>query len=252
MKTLITLLAMLMLVAGCNSDREAKQASRSPQTAPSLATTQAAPDQAKIDLQQIMTQAHQAYSHSHFNDAIKELQGAIQHEPANQQLWTLYNSALLAEAGNKYLTGVPKNRYRLNLATFYKDKADWAAKYFLLDVREPTEFDKGHLPGAINVPFRQVLQNISLLPQPDDNMTLLVICNSQHRANHVIVILRELGYNNALTLRGGYSAYISWLKKHPNGKNTNKLKKPVGNQPPTTNPQQGETPADDQEEDFSC
>jgi rhodanese-related sulfurtransferase len=154
-------------------------------------------------------------------------------------LWHKYRLAVLAQAGDDYLSGVPKNRYRVPVAVFGRDyQKEGIRKYFLLDVRQPEEFVRSHIAGALNVPFRQVLRHLAWLPKAGSDKVILIICRSQHRANHVLVVLRELGYTNAYTLQGGYHAYRKWLQK-------NAL--PGAGSKPAVPPK-----ADDEEEDFSC
>ncbi len=158
---------------------------------------------------------------------------------AGPVFWRKYRRTVLAQAGNDYLSGVPKNRYRVPAAVFGRDyRKEGIVRYFLLDVRQPDEFIKSHIAGSLNIPFRQVLRHLDWLPSPGKDRVLLIICRSQHRANQVLVILRELGYTNAYTLQGGYHAYKKWLRKR-------------------ALPGAGSTPAaphntDGEEEDFSC
>ena len=164
-----------------------------------------------------MSRAEVAFDHSEYSQAKEILRGLLTSSPKAASLWTRYNRAVLAKTGNDYLITIPKNRYRINIPRLAYDLKKGPKKYFLLDVRQPKEFAAGHLAGAINIPFRQVLNHLDRLPKPPTGKILLIICRSQHRANHVLVVLRELGYTNAYTLRNGYAAYLAWLKKSPNG-----------------------------------
>jgi len=179
---------------------------------------------------QVLQQAGQLFRHADYKQAENVLRREIMKlgNNARSKIWNRYRQALLARAGDDYLSTVPKDRYRVPVAIFGSDynKEGIAryflgiAKYFLLDVRQTAEFAKSHIAGSLNVPFRQVLRHLDWLPKPGTNKVLLIICRSQHRANHVLVILRELGYTNAYTLRGGYHAYQRWLKKRPKSRGT--------------------------------
>ncbi len=187
-----------------------------------------------------INQADKAFGLADYKRAAAILRQAITGSGAKSRpiLWSKYKRAVLAQASDDYLSGVPKDRYRVSAAVFGRDyKKEGIAKYFLLDVRQPDEFIKSHIAGALNIPFRQVLHHLAWLPEAGKGRILLIICRSQHRANHVLVILRELGYTNAYTLQGGYHAYQQWLRKD--------ALPAAGSAPPVP-------PKADEEEDFSC
>ena len=53
----------------------------------------------------------------------------------------------------------------------------------ILDVREPSEFATGHVPGAINVPLGEVRMGRTLPECPDLDKTVLIYCRSGRRSN---------------------------------------------------------------------
>lgn len=86
------------------------------------------------------------------------------------------------------------------------------AVHMLLDVREPWEWDKGHLPDAVNVP-RGLLE---LRADPDSPVTnpelsgnkdarVIVYCTKAPSARSVLAAqtLGKMGYSNVAALRGG-------------------------------------------------
>ena len=198
------------------------------------------------EIAKIMSEADSSYASNDFHQASTLLQQALIQFPEHEEIWTKYNRAVLAEAGNAYLQGMPENRYRVESAVFGADysKGPGLGNYFLLDVRDPDEFVVSHIAGSINIPFRTVLQHIDLLPGPNSGKILLIICRSQHRAIHDLVVLRELGYTNAYTLQGGYDAYQTWLKNSAPGQKENE--EGHGAKPPV------HTPNTDKPEDFGC
>ena len=74
---------------------------------------------------------------------------------------------------------------------------------FLLDVREPDEFEAGHAPGAVLRPLGQVPEAVSDLP---DGRTVLVICRSGARSARATQFLRHQGID-AVNLEGGMQAW---------------------------------------------
>jgi rhodanese-related sulfurtransferase len=77
-----------------------------------------------------------------------------------------------------------------------------------LDVREPGEFQSGHIPGAMNVPLSSVESQIGKLV-PDKAATMVVYCQGGRRSVTASQTLTKMGYKNILDMDGGYKA---WLK----------------------------------------
>ncbi len=67
--------------------------------------------------------------------------------------------------------------------------------YIILDVRSQSEYDEGHIPGAILIPNTEieVRAEESL---PDKDQLILVYCRSGRRSKMAAEILAELGYTN--------------------------------------------------------
>ena len=77
---------------------------------------------------------------------------------------------------------------------------------FLLDVREPAEFDAGHAPGAVLVPLGSLPDGWSDLPT---DRTVLCICRSGARSAQATGFLREQGID-AINLEGGMQAWSAF------------------------------------------
>lgn len=75
----------------------------------------------------------------------------------------------------------------------------------LLDVRQPEEYEAGHLEASFNVPIRELGQNLNLLP--DLSADVVVICQGGGRATLAATALGILGYQNVRILKGGYGAW---------------------------------------------
>jgi rhodanese-related sulfurtransferase len=77
---------------------------------------------------------------------------------------------------------------------------------FLLDVRETAEVEKdGYIEGAVNIPVRDLLNNLDKLPGLDD--PIVVYCASGHRGGYTLMTLKMLGYTNVRNLGGGLGAW---------------------------------------------
>ena len=76
----------------------------------------------------------------------------------------------------------------------------------LLDVRTPEEYAEGHVPGAINIDYRQIKNNLAkLLPYKDD--TVIVYCRSGYRAGIAKKILAKNGFTKLRHLSGDMNGW---------------------------------------------
>ena len=67
--------------------------------------------------------------------------------------------------------------------------------YLILDVREQDEYDAGHIPGAILIPYTQIEEKAPKL-LTDKNQLILVYCRSGRRSKIAAEALVELEYTN--------------------------------------------------------
>jgi molybdopterin/thiamine biosynthesis adenylyltransferase/rhodanese-related sulfurtransferase len=73
-----------------------------------------------------------------------------------------------------------------------------------VDVREPDEWEEGHIPGAIYTGRGRLEQRIEGLV-PDKGRPLVVYCSAGNRSVFATKALEELGYADVLNLAGGFS-----------------------------------------------
>jgi len=76
----------------------------------------------------------------------------------------------------------------------------------LIDVREPGEYEEGHLEGAINIPIRELAQNLELIPT---DRPVIVYCASGWRAGMSYSTLRLLGYDNVSAWTPGWAGWTA-------------------------------------------
>ena len=80
---------------------------------------------------------------------------------------------------------------------------DFVARgYQLIDVRTASEYGRGNIPGAINIPVDEIRERKSEIA----NHNLLVNCQVGQRGHTASLLLKELGFN-AVNLDGGY---LTW------------------------------------------
>ena len=71
----------------------------------------------------------------------------------------------------------------------------------ILDVREQDEFDSGHIPGAVLIPYTEI-DNKAEEMLPDKNKQILVYCRSGRRSKIASESLVNLGYTNVKEFGG--------------------------------------------------
>ncbi len=78
--------------------------------------------------------------------------------------------------------------------------------YVLLDVREKEEYREGHLAGAISLP-RGYLELRVEQTVPDKNTPVIAYCAGGTRSLLAGKQLRDMGYENVISMSGGYTAW---------------------------------------------
>jgi rhodanese-related sulfurtransferase len=82
-------------------------------------------------------------------------------------------------------------------------KEEWP-KMVVIDARDPAQFAKGHIPGAINMDWRQVLAKRNAIPK---NKPVLIYCNTGSLSAQAGFALRVAGWENVRILQGGMSEW---------------------------------------------
>ena len=75
----------------------------------------------------------------------------------------------------------------------------------LIDVREQSEWDAGHAPGAQHLPASTLLQNLDRLPETDDD--LYIVCRTGGRSFQVTQWLNANGFD-AINVGGGMDEWF--------------------------------------------
>jgi rhodanese-related sulfurtransferase len=74
----------------------------------------------------------------------------------------------------------------------------------ILDVREPDEWQEGHIAGAKHVPLGSLQPRVGEL---DPNGEIIAVCHSGVRSNAAVLALRRAGFGNSWNLAGGMLAW---------------------------------------------
>ena len=78
---------------------------------------------------------------------------------------------------------------------------DSGEDHIVLDTREQDEFDEGHIPGAILIPYTEI-DNKAEEMLPDKDKLILVYCRSGRRSKIAAESLAKLGYTNVKEFGG--------------------------------------------------
>ena len=72
----------------------------------------------------------------------------------------------------------------------------------ILDVREQSEYDSGHIPGAVLLPVGSIDEETAAAVIPEKDSTVLVYCRSGNRSKTASSTLAGLGYTNIYEFGG--------------------------------------------------
>ena len=103
-------------------------------------------------------------------------------------------SIIVAEKGEKamYEQITPQEAKRI---------MDSGEEHIILDTREQDEFDEGHIPGAILIPYTEI-ENKAEEMLPDKDKLILVYCRSGRRSKIAAENIVKLGYTNVKEFGG--------------------------------------------------
>ena len=85
---------------------------------------------------------------------------------------------------------------------FYNDYFLKKKDYYLIDLREEKEYKKGHIKGAKNIFWLNILDEKNVKKLPKDK-TIFLICYVGHTSSQVMTLLKLLGYN-VVSIKYGY------------------------------------------------
>jgi len=98
----------------------------------------------------------------------------------------------------------------------WEDLPDSSA--LILDVRDPVEYKRGHVPSAVHLPLDQLRERMDELPEDRD---IWAYCFVGQRSYYASRALCQYGYK-ARNISGGFKSYqlISSFSSKPNAKST--------------------------------
>lgn len=113
--------------------------------------------------------------------------------------------AIIAKYADLYLSNPNVSPSRAIDIAKFDTRVFNLADFYIVDIRSAADFAKGHIPGAVNIPFATIAKPESIVTYPTDR-PILAVCYTGHTASMTSSILNTLGYN-AWVLRTGMLAW---------------------------------------------
>jgi rhodanese-related sulfurtransferase len=84
-----------------------------------------------------------------------------------------------------------------------KKKLDAGEKMFLVDVREESEWARGHIPNAIHL-GKGIIERDIETAIPEKGATIVLYCGGGFRSALAADNLQRMGYSNVISMDGGW------------------------------------------------
>jgi adenylyltransferase/sulfurtransferase len=88
-----------------------------------------------------------------------------------------------------------------------KDLLDSDKPLYLVDVREPAEFEIVSIPGATLIPKDEILRGDALASLPQDRQ-IVMYCKSGVRSAETLAAVKRAGFADAVHVQGGVTAWV--------------------------------------------
>lgn len=74
----------------------------------------------------------------------------------------------------------------------------------VVDVREPDEFARGHIPGAVSLPLGGLRDGLKNLP---GDRAIAAVCQRGRRSRAAAGLIARVGFNEVYSLEGGMASW---------------------------------------------
>jgi rhodanese-related sulfurtransferase len=101
-----------------------------------------------------------------------------------------------------------KKRVKETNVADVKRRMDAGEKFVLVDVREESEWAKGHLPGAIYL-GKGIIERDVEARVPDTGAKMICYCGGGFRSALVADNLQKMGYTNVESMDGGWKGWLA-------------------------------------------
>ena len=121
-----------------------------------------------------------------------------------ERMQTLPEATLNLEAGvDRFLKSIPAGYYTIGNVEGLKSLVT-SRQPLLVDVRESSEYQSGHIPDAINIPLRTLTHNLNKIPR---DRPVVLYCSTGYRSAMGVMTLHLLNYDN---VQGFPPSFAGW------------------------------------------
>ncbi|MCS6907570.1 MAG: rhodanese-like domain-containing protein [Anaerolineales bacterium] len=132
-----------------------------------------------------------------------------QSAPSPLLTWLMLGAVAVLFLYTVYRQIVFANRQGVSIPEISVEQA--YAKYqqgaFVLDVRQPEEWEQGHIPNTTLIPLDQLPRRVNEVPRDRE---IVVVCRSGNRSREGTRILLENGFTQVSSMAGGV---LEWSAK---------------------------------------
>lgn len=109
----------------------------------------------------------------------------------------------------RFLQLVAEARSRIRECTVedVRRRIEAGERFVLIDVREESEYAKGHAVGAIHL-SKGVIERDIESKFPDPQTPLVLYCGGGYRSALAADNLQKMGYTNVVSMEGGWRAWV--------------------------------------------
>ena len=99
-----------------------------------------------------------------------------------------------------------KTRVRETDAATVSARLERGERFHLVDVREESEWDRGHLPGAVHL-SKGIIERDIEKRIPDHDAEIVLYCGGGFRSALAADNLQRMGYRNVISMDGGFTGW---------------------------------------------
>ena len=105
--------------------------------------------------------------------------------------------------------GEMEPKWAVQGAEAFKASSDAGVPVVYLAVRTEAEWAKGIVEGAVKATLTQLATEDGMAMLPENKTAIIAVyCKSGHRSALATPLLHRLGYVNAVSMKGGYEAWV--------------------------------------------
>jgi len=105
------------------------------------------------------------------------------------------------------LVNEARSRIRETDVAEVKKRMDAGEKFALVDVREESEWARGHLPGAVHL-GKGIIERDIELRFPDKSAEIVLYCGGGFRSALAADTLQKMGYTKVSSMDGGWRGWL--------------------------------------------